>query len=211
MHGVIGFLTWLFPTRVEVGQSDITSKSPLNGCLEQAAKNSNRILLTLATGTGKTSIAFQIAWKLFQARWNLSGEPTRRPRVLFLADRNNLANQAFNDFTSFAAFEDNALLRIDPDSIRRKRSGAYERQHLLHDLPDIHERAAQGWQAQPLFWWITRRTSLISSSLTNATVEEPTTRAIGVASSNISAPAVQLGLTATPKRKDNVDTYAYFR
>ena len=66
--------------------------------LEAIAAGRGRILLTLATGTGKTFIAFQLAWKLFQSRWNLSdwkssGEPTRRPRVLFLADRNNLADQ----------------------------------------------------------------------------------------------------------------------
>ncbi len=57
-----------------------------------------RILLTLATGTGKTSIAFQIAWKLFQSKWNLSREPERRPRILFLADRNILADQASMPF-----------------------------------------------------------------------------------------------------------------
>jgi type I restriction enzyme R subunit len=93
--------------------------------LEAIAAGSKRILLTLATGTGKTSIAFQIAWKLFQARWNLSDwksatAPARRPRVLFLADRNTLATQAYNDFTSFVAFEDNALVRIKPESIRQK-------------------------------------------------------------------------------------------
>lgn len=88
--------------------------------LEAIAEGRNRIPLTLATGTGKTSIAFQILWKLFQARWNLSGEPTRRPRILFLADRNTLADQAFNDFTGFAAFEDNALARLEPDALRRK-------------------------------------------------------------------------------------------
>jgi type I restriction enzyme R subunit len=88
--------------------------------LEAIASGSDRILLTLATGRGKTSIAFQIIWKLFQARWNLSGQPRRRPRVLFLADRNNLADQAFNDFTAFAAFEDNALARIAPDDLRKK-------------------------------------------------------------------------------------------
>lgn len=63
------------------------------------AEEQQRILLTLATGTGKTFIAFQIAWKLFHARWNLSRQPTRRPRILFLADRNILANQAFNAFS----------------------------------------------------------------------------------------------------------------
>nr|WP_255014907.1 DEAD/DEAH box helicase family protein [Cyanobium sp. BA20m-p-22] len=88
--------------------------------LEAITSGRNRILLTLATGTGKTSIAFQIIWKLFQSRWNLSGEPSRRPRILFLADRNNLADQAFNDFTAFAAFEENALARIEPDDLRKK-------------------------------------------------------------------------------------------
>ena len=66
--------------------------------LEALAAGRTRILLTLATGTGKTFIAFQIAWKLFHSRWNLSGTPTRRPRILFLADRNILANQAYNAF-----------------------------------------------------------------------------------------------------------------
>lgn len=80
----------------------------VNRVLERMAEGEKRILLTLSTGTGKTSIAFQIAWKLFQARWNLSGEPVRRPRILFLADRNTLATQAYNDFTSFAAFDDDA-------------------------------------------------------------------------------------------------------
>jgi type I restriction enzyme, R subunit len=87
--------------------------------LERVATGSQRMLLTLATGTGKTSIAFQIAWKLFEARWNLTGEPTRRPRILFLADRNGLANQAFNDFNSFAAFEDIPTRQTTPSSRAR--------------------------------------------------------------------------------------------
>lgn len=67
----------------------------INSVLEGVGKRGKRISLTLATGTGKTSIAFQIAWKLFHARWNLSNEPTRRPRILFLANRNILADQAY--------------------------------------------------------------------------------------------------------------------
>ena len=90
--------------------------------LESIAAGKDRILLTLATGTGKTFVAFQIAWKLFQSRWNLSdrksgGEPSRRPRILFLADRNILANQAFN---AFSAFPEDAMVRIEPDEIRKK-------------------------------------------------------------------------------------------
>jgi type I restriction enzyme R subunit len=93
----------------------------INKVLESIASNKERILLTLATGTGKTFIAFQLAWKLFHSRWNLidwknGTEPSRRPRILFLADRNILADQAYN---SFSAFPEDALVRIDPADIRR--------------------------------------------------------------------------------------------
>ncbi len=85
--------------------------------MQAIAEDRPRILLTLATGTGKTFIAFQIAWKLFHARWNLSREATRRPRILFLADRNILANQAYN---AFSAFPEDALVRISPEDIKKK-------------------------------------------------------------------------------------------
>ena len=64
----------------------------IENTLEAIANGRKHILLTLATATGKTFIEFQLTWKLFQSRWNLSGEPTRRPRILFLADRNILAD-----------------------------------------------------------------------------------------------------------------------
>ena len=83
----------------------------VNNAMEAIADNKQRILLTLATGTGKTFIAFQIAWKLFQTRWNLKRDGLRRPRILFLADRNILADQAFN---AFSAFPEDALIRISP-------------------------------------------------------------------------------------------------
>ena len=87
--------------------------------MEAIANNKQRILLTLATGTGKTFIAFQIAWKLFQTRWNLKRDGLRRPRILFLADRNILADQAFN---AFSAFPEDALVRISPKEISKKGS-----------------------------------------------------------------------------------------
>ena len=89
----------------------------INNTLEAIANNKNRILLTLATGTGKTFIAFQVAWKLFQSRWNLKWDGSRRPRILFLADRNILADQAFN---AFSAFAEDALVRISPKEISKK-------------------------------------------------------------------------------------------
>ncbi len=85
--------------------------------LDAVAKSQDRILLTLATGTGKTFISFQIAWKLYQSRWNITRDGTRRPRILFLADRNILADQAFN---SFSAFPEDALVRINPRDIAKK-------------------------------------------------------------------------------------------
>ncbi len=86
--------------------------------LDAIANKKDRILLTLATGTGKTAIAFQIAWKLFHAKWNLKRDASRSPRILFLADRNILADQAFN---SFGAFEEDALVRIASSEIAKKK------------------------------------------------------------------------------------------
>jgi type I restriction enzyme R subunit len=114
-----------FPDKSGTWQIRFYQEIAVNRVLDAIGAGRDRVLLTMATGTGKTSIAFQIAWKLFTARWNLTdwksgAEPTRRPRILFLADRNNLADQAYNDFTSFAAFADDALVRIKPEDIRKK-------------------------------------------------------------------------------------------
>lgn len=91
----------------------------VNNTMAAIADDKQRILLTMATGTGKTFIAFQIAWKLFQTRWNLKRDGSRRPRILFLADRNILADQAFN---AFSAFPEDALVRINPKEIGKKGS-----------------------------------------------------------------------------------------
>lgn len=88
----------------------------INRTLEAIAQNKHRLLLTLATGTGKTAIAFQIAWKLFYSRWTLSRDGKRQPRILFLTDRNILANQAFS---SFSAFAEDAMVRITPKEIKK--------------------------------------------------------------------------------------------
>jgi len=177
--------------------------------LEAIGTGRNRILLTLATGTGKTSIAFQIIWKLFQARWNLSGEPTRRPRILFLADRNTLADQAFNDFTGFAAFEDNALARLEPDALRKKGRVPTNASVFLTIFqtfmsgPPVDGKPSPWFGQYPadFFDFI-----VIDECHRGGANNESTWRGI----LEYFAPAVQLGLTATPRRNDNIDTYAYF-
>nr|WP_164905238.1 DEAD/DEAH box helicase family protein [Aequorivita sp. H23M31] len=105
-----------FEDRSGTWQPRYYQENAITKSLEAIAEKKDRILLTLATGTGKTAIAFQIAWKLFHAKWNLRRDGSRRPRILFLADRNILADQAFN---SFNAFEEDALVRIAPSEISK--------------------------------------------------------------------------------------------
>lgn len=177
--------------------------------LDAVSEGRNRILLTMATGTGKTSVAFQIVWKLFQARWNLSRQPNRRPRILFLADRNNLATQAHNDFTSFAAFPDEAFARVKPDEIRRK--GRVPKNASVFFTIFQTFLSGTGPEGQPapyfgeyppdFFDFI-----IIDECHRGGANDESTWRGI----MDYFAPAVQLGLTATPRRKDNADTYLYF-
>ncbi len=201
----------------------------VNKTLEALANGKERILLTLATGTGKTAIAFQIAWKLFQTRWTVRQvhrptEPARRPRILFLADRNILADQAFN---SFSAFPEDALVRIKPNEIRNKgrvptngsifftifqtfmsNYNGSESKDIANALQDTRLAAEPrekllnfGQYPEDYFDFI-----IIDECHRGGANDESNWRGI----LEYFSPAVQLGLTATPKRQDNVDTYRYF-
>ena len=170
--------------------------------LEAVAKNKTRILLTLATGTGKTAIAFQIAWKLFNARWNINNDGKRSPRILFLADRNILADQAFN---SFSAFEEDALVRINPADIRKK--GKVPKNGNVFFT--IFQTFMSGKDNSPYFGEYEKDFFdfiIIDECHRGGANDESTWRAI----MEHFKPAVQLGLTATPKRNQNIDTYQYF-
>ncbi len=174
--------------------------------MEAITENKQRILLTLATGTGKTFIAFQIAWKLFHSRWNLSRETSRRPRILFLADRNILANQAFN---TFSPFPEDAMIRIEPKDIRNKgrvpKNGSLFFtifQTFMSGPPKEGEPSPYFGQYPPDFFDFI----VIDECHRGGANDESNWRFI----LDYFAPAVQLGLTATPKRQDNADTYTYF-
>jgi type I restriction enzyme, R subunit len=171
------------------------------------AEGRERILLTLATGTGKTFIAFQLAWKLFHSRWNLAdwrklAETGRRPRILFLADRNILADQAYN---AFSAFPEDALVRISPDDIRKK-GRVPKNGNIFFTIFQTFMSGAGGapyfGDYPPDFFDFI----IIDECHRGGANDESNWRGI----LEYFAPAVQLGLTATPKRKDNADTYAYF-
>ena len=210
--------------------------------LDAIAAKKDRILLTMATGTGKTATAFHICWKLFQAKWNLKRDGNRSPRILFLADRNLLADQAFNAFGEFAAVDDNALVRIKPKDIKKKgkvptngsvfftifQSFMASDQSEAEEEDQIEAQESQIFQGEQLamvaedpavynspneiesyfgqyepdfFDFI-----IIDECHRGGANDESSWRKI----MEHFAPAVQLGLTATPKRDVNVDTYKYF-
>jgi type I restriction enzyme R subunit len=170
--------------------------------LDAVAKKQDRILLTLATGTGKTAIAFQIAWKLFHAKWNLGRDGQRRPRILFLADRNILADQAYN---AFSAFPEDALVRIEPKSIQKKgkvpTNGSVFFTIFQTFMSGPGDTPYFGDYPPDFFDLI-----IIDECHRGGANDESTWRDI----LKYFSPAVQLGLTATPKRDQNVDTYKYF-
>lgn len=174
--------------------------------MDSVSKNTKRILLTLATGTGKTFIAFQIAWKLFNSRWSLGGEATRRPRILFLADRNILATQAYN---AFSAFPDDALVRISPGDISKKGKVPKNGSIFFSIFQTFMSGRNEAGEPAPYF-------GEYPSDFFDFIVIDECHRGGAKDESNwrgileYFAPAVQLGLTATPKRTDNVDTYRYF-
>ncbi|MFZ2664144.1 MAG: DEAD/DEAH box helicase family protein [Patescibacteria group bacterium] len=174
----------------------------VNRTMDSIAENKQRILLTLATGTGKTFIAFQIAWKLFKTRWNLKRDGARQPRILFLADRNILADQAYN---AFSAFQEDALIRISPLDIRKKgtvpTNGSVFFTIFQTFMSGPNNTPYYGDYPKDFFDFI-----IIDECHRGGANDESNWRDI----MEYFSPAVQLGLTATPKRKDNVDTYRYF-
>tara|TARA_R110001583_G_C5664919_1_gene409978 strand:- start:79 stop:2406 length:2328 start_codon:yes stop_codon:yes gene_type:complete len=174
--------------------------------LEVIASGKDKLLLTLATGTGKTAIAFQIAWKLFQTRWSLQRDGSRRPRILFLADRNILANQAFN---SFSSFPEDALVRIKPSEIKKKGRVPTNGSIFFTIFQTFMSGTDEEGKPAPYFGEYPKDYFdfiIIDECHRGGANDESNWRGI----LEYFNPAVQLGLTATPKRDDNVDTYKYF-
>lgn len=175
-------------------------QNAVNNVLKAVANDKKKILITLATGTGKTAVAFQIAWKLFQAKWNINKDGIRSPRILFLADRNILADQAFN---AFGAFEEDALVRIKPSEISKKGKVPTNGSIFFTIFQTFMsgEKPNFGQYPKDFFDFI-----IIDECHRGGANDESTWRAI----LDYFEPTTQLGLTATPKRDVNGDTYEYF-
>lgn len=173
----------------------------INKVLDAVAGGKKRILLTMATGTGKTFISFQIAYKLFHTRWNVRKTGTR-PRILFLADRNILANQAFNGFYGFSQ---DALTRITPESIRKDgkvptNASIFFTIFQTFDSGDGEHRNF-GQYPRDFFDFV-----IIDECHRGGANDESRWRGI----MEYFDSAVQLGMTATPRRDTNANTYEYF-
>ena len=178
----------------------------VTSALDAIAEKKQRMLLTLATGTGKTAIAFHICWKLFYSRWNLNRNGVRRPRILFLADRNILANQALNEFN---AFPDDALTRITPEGIRKK-GRVPKNASLFFTIFQTFMSGESEKEKDPHYYGEYPHDFfdmvIIDECHRGGAMEESNWRKI----LEHFSPAVHLGLTATPRREENRDTYEYF-
>lgn len=177
----------------------------INNVLKAVANNQDRILLTMATGTGKTYTAFQICWKLYQTNWNTRGAD-QKPRILFISDRNILANQAKNDFEQFP---EDAMERITPDLLHDKkhRDRVPKARHLYFTIFQTfmsEDPTGQPYYRQypPEFFDFI----IIDECHRGGANDESEWRQL----MEYFAPAVQLGMTATPRRKFNANTYKYF-
>lgn len=191
-----------FETKGGAWQLRYYQQNAIDKALDAIAEGKQRILLTLATGTGKTAVAFQISWKLFQNRWNLDRDGKRSPRILFLADRNILADQAFN---SFSTFDEDALVRIAPKEINKRgevpKNGSVFFTIFQTFMSGPNDTPNFGQYPEDYFDLI-----IIDECHRGGANDESSWREI----LEYFSPAVQLGLTATPKRDVNGDTYDYF-
>lgn len=175
-------------------------ENAINSAIRAISGGDQRVLLTLATGTGKTSIAFQIVWKLYQAHWNRRGDG-RRPRILFLADRNVLIEQAMGDFNPL----ENEIVRINGDAIRK--AGKIPTNGNI--FFSIYQAMTGGSADNPYYQDYPEDffdLVIIDECHRGGASKESNWRAV----LDHFTGATHLGLTATPKRDDNVDTYEYF-
>jgi len=161
--------------------------------IESVLLGQKRILATLATGTGKTCVAFQICWKLWNSRWNRTGE-YRRPKILFLADRNILVDDPMAKM--FAPFGD-ARHKIAGGDVSQSRDmyfGIY--QALSTSTDDVFRKY------RPDFFDLI----VIDECHRGSSRDESSWRAV----LEYFEPAVQFGMTATPLREESRDSYEYF-
>ncbi len=175
--------------------SDGSNKTPryyqllaINKTIEAIAKGQNRILLVMATGTGKTFTAFQIIWRLWKSK--------TKKRILFLADRNILVDQTMtNDFKPFGS----AMTKIQ----KRQANKAYEIYLSLYQAVTGSEAEQNIYrQFSPDFFDLI----IVDECHRGSAAEDSAWRQI----LEYFSAATQIGLTATPKETRDVSNIDYF-
>jgi type I restriction enzyme R subunit len=186
----------LTPFNHEVGKGKrYFQQIAVNRTVEAILKGRRRLLLTMATGTGKTAVAFQVCWKLWNARWNRTGDH-RRPRILYLADRNILIDQPKDGI--FAAFGD-ARYKIESGEVVKSR----EMYFAIYQALAEDDRRVGLFKAFPSDFF---DLVIVDECHRGSARDDSSWRVI----LEYFEPAYQLGMTATPLRNDNRDTYLYF-
>ena len=168
----------------------------INQAAQSVLTGKRRVLLTMATGTGKTVVAFQICWKLWTSKWNAKGDPTRRPRILYLADRNFLVDDPKDK--TFSAFGD-ARWKIEGGTAPHSRELYFA---TYQSIAKDERRPGLYKQFAPDFFDLI----IVDECHRGSANEDSNWREI----LEYFQPAYQLGMTATPLRDENRDTYLYF-
>jgi type I restriction enzyme R subunit len=186
----------LTPANAAIGKGQrYYQEIAINRVVQAVLQGKKRILLTMATGTGKTAVAFQICWKLWNMRWNRAGEH-RRPKILYLADRNILIDDPKDKmFTTFG----DARWKIENGQINMGRElyfAIYQAIAKDENRPGLYKEYSKDF-----FDLI-----IVDECHRGSAKDESNWREI----LNYFQPAFQLGMTATPLRKENRDTYRYF-
>jgi type I restriction enzyme R subunit len=166
----------------------------INLAVQSVLQGTKRLLLTLATGTGKTVVAFQICWKLTNCLWNRTGEH-RRPRILYLADRNVLIDDPKDK--TFAPFGE-ARHKIEGEAIKSR-----EMYFAIYQAIAKDQRRPGLYREYPRDFF---DLIIVDECHRGSARDESNWREI----LEYFEPAYQLGMTATPLRQDNRDTYRYF-
>lgn len=168
----------------------------INRAVDHIVRGRKRILITMATGTGKTVVAFQICYKLWSAKWNRSNDPVKRPKILFLADRNILVDDPKDK--TFVPFGDARHKIEDGVAIKSREMYFATYQSIAEDerRPGLYK------EYDPDFFDLV----VVDECHRGSASETSNWRAI----LDYFEPAVQIGMTATPLRKDNKATYRYF-
>jgi type I restriction enzyme R subunit len=167
----------------------------VNRVIQGALQGRNRMLLTMATGTGKTLVAFQICWRLWSGRWNRTGE-YRRPRILYLADRTILIDDPKDK--TFTPFGDARWKIENGEAIKSREMYFAIYQAIARDerRPGLYREYA------PDFFDLV----IVDECHRGSASDQSNWREI----LEYFRPACQVGMTATPRREDNADTYNYF-